>query len=84
MQCDHWIVIAGFRHEINFADSLGRKKYRFLRQHYKQMMREPIQSHPNVCGFYTILAVCHLFRVRQEEITGVHDVNGLSFIKNYM
>ena len=69
---------------IVFADSLGRKKYSFLKQHYEQMMPEPLQSHPNVCGFYTIYAAFHLFKFRQEEITGVHDVNVLSFISNYM
>ena len=38
-------------------------------------MPAPLQSHPNVCGFYTIHAAFHLFKFRQEEITGVHDVN---------
>ena len=48
------------------------------------MMPAPLQSHPSVCGFYTIYAAFHLFKFRQEEITGVHDVNVLSFISNYM
>ena len=84
MQGEHWITIANFRQELFFADSLGRKKYSFLKQHYKQIMLAPLQSHPSVCGFYTIYAAFHLFKFRQEEITGVHDVNVLSFISNYM
>ena len=84
MQGEHWIMIANFRQELYFADSLGCKGYTFLKQHYKQMMPAPLQSHPSVCGFYTIYAAFHLFKFRQEEITGVHDVNVLSFISNYM
>ena len=84
MQGEHWIMIANSRQKFNFADSLGRKKYSFLKQQYEQMMPEPIQSHPSVCGFYTIYAAFHLFKFRQEEITGVHDINVLSFISNYM
>ena len=84
MQGEHWIMIANFRHELYFADSLGRKKSIFVNQHYKQMMPAPLQSHPCVCGFYTIYAAFHLFKFRHEKITGVHDVNVLSFISNYM
>ena len=85
MQGEHWILIANFRHELYFADSLGCKGYSFLNnQHYKQMMPAPLLSHPSVCVFYTIYAAFHLFKIRQEEITGVHNVNVLSFISNYM
>ena len=84
MQGENWIMIAKSRQLLYFADSLGRKKFSFLKQHYEQMMPEPLQSHPSVCGFCTIYAVFHLFKFRQEEITGVHDVNKLSFISNYM
>ncbi len=84
MQGEHWIMIANFRHELYFADSLGRRGYSFLKQPYKQMMPAPLQSHPSVCGFYTIYAAFHLFKFGQEEITGVHDVNVLSFISNFM
>ena len=85
MQGEHWIMIANFRHELYFADSLGCKGYSFLNnQHYKLMMPAPLQSHPSVCGFYTIYAAFHLFKFRQEEITGVHNVKVLSFISNYM
>ena len=84
MQGEHWIVIANFLQKLYFADSLGRKKYSFLKQQHEQMMPEPLQSHPSNWGFYTIYAAFHLFKFRQEEITGVHDVNVLSFINNYM
>ena len=84
MQGENWIMIAKSRQLLYFADSLGRKKFSFLKQHYEQMMPEPLQSHPSVCGFCTIYAVFHLFKFRQEEITGGHDVNVLSFISNYM
>ena len=85
VQREHWITIANFRHELYFAASLGCKAYRFLsNQQYKQMMPTPLQSHPSVCGFYRMYAAFHLFKFRHEETTGVHDVNVLSFIKNYM
>ena len=84
MQVEHWIMITNSRQKLFFADSLGRKKYSFLKQQYEEMMPEPLQSHPSVCGFYTIYAAFLLFKFRQEEITGVHDVNVLSFISNYM
>ena len=84
MHGEHWIMIASFRHEFYFADSLGCKVYSFLNnQHYKQMMPAPLQSYPSVCGYYTIYAAFHLFKIGQEEITGFHDVNVLSFISNY-
>ena len=84
VQGEHWIMIANSRQKMYFADSLGRKKYSFLKKQYEQMMPEPLQSHPSVCGFYTIYEAFHLFKFRQEENTGVHDVIVLSFISNYM
>ena len=84
MQGEHWITIAYFRHELYFADSLGRKGYSLLKQQYTQMMPAPLRSHPSVCGFYTIYAAFHLFKFQQKEITGVHYVNVLSFISNFM
>ena len=84
MQGEHWIMIANSCQKMYFADSLGCKKYSFLKQHYEQMMSEPLQSHPSLCGFYTIYAAFHLFKFRQEEVTGVHDVIVLSLISNYM
>ena len=67
MQGEHWIMIANSCQKMYFEDFLGRKKYSFLKQHYEQMMPEPLQSHPSVCGFYTIYAAFHLFKFRQEE-----------------
>ena len=84
LQGEQWIMIANLRQKLYFPDSLGRKKYNFLKQQYEQTMPEPLQSYPNVCGFYMMYAAFHLFKFRQEEITGVHDVNVPSFIKNYM
>ena len=71
-------MIANFRHKLFFADFLGRPS--FFKQQYEQMMPEPQQSHPSVCGFYAIYAAFRLFIFQLEEITGVHDVNGGSFI----
>ena len=85
MQGELWIMIAIFRQKLYFAESLGCKGYSFLNnQHYKQMMPAPLQSHPSLCGFYTTYAAFHLFKFRQEEFTGVHDVKVLSFISNFM
>ena len=84
MQGEHWIMIGNSCQILYFADSVGRKKYSFVKQQYEQMMPERLQSHPGVCGFYTIYAAFQLFKFGQEEITGVHDVDVLSFISNYM
>ena len=84
MQGEAWIMIAKFRQKLYFADSFGSEGYSFLKQHYKQMMPAPLQSHPSVCRFYTIYAAFHFLKFRQEEITGVHDVNVLPSISNYM
>ena len=83
MQGEHWIMIANSRQILYCADSLGRKKYSFLKQHFQQMMPEPLQPHPSVCGFYTIYAAFHHFDF-QQEVTGVQDFNVHSFISNYM
>ena len=82
MQGEHWIMIAITRHNLYFADSFGQPS--FLKQQYKQMMPQPLHSHPSVCGFYAMYAAFHLFKFRQKEITGVHNVNVLSFKSNYM
>ena len=84
MQGKHWIVIAKSRQKLYFAESFCRRLYSFLKQQYEQLMPEPLQSHPSVCGLYAIYAAFYLFKFRQEETTGVHDVIVLSFISNYM
>ena len=75
MQGEHWIMIANSCQIWYFADSLGLKKYSFLKQQYEQMTPKPLQSHPSVCCFYRIAAASHLFKFRQEAIRGVRDVN---------
>ena len=79
-------MIAKFHHEMYFAEFIGLSinNYPFLKQNYSQMIRTRLQDHPSVCGFYTIYAAFRLFKFQQEEITGVHDVNVLSFISNFM
>ena len=83
---EHWIKIAKFHHEFYFADSFGLSinKYPFLKQNYNQLVRTRLQNYPCVYGFCTIYAAFHLFKFQQEEMTGVHDVNVLSFISYFM
>ena len=83
---EHWVMIAKIHHELYFAGSLGLciNKYPFVKQSYSQMVRTRLQDHPSVCGFYTIYAAFYLFKFQKEEITGVHDVNVLSFISNFI
>ena len=83
---EHWIMIAKFHHEMYFADFFGLSinNNPLLKQNYNQMVRTRLQDHPSVCGFYTIYAAFHLFKFQQEEIAGVHDVNVLSFISNFL
>ena len=76
-------MIANSHQLLVFAETLGHKKYSSFKQQYKQLMPEPLQSQPSVSGFYTIYAAFHLFKSPQEEITGVHDVNVLSFNSIY-
>ena len=84
MQGEHWMMIAKSCQIFYFADSVSRKKYSFLKQQYEQMMPEPLQSQPSLCGFHTIYAAFHLLKFRQEEATRVHNVNVLSFISKKM
>ena len=81
MQGEHWIMIANSRHNLYFADSLSHRKH--IRQQCRQMMPEPVQSHPSVCKFYTIYAAFHLFKFRRKKFTGVRDVYVLSHKSNY-
>ena len=80
-------MIAKFDNELFFAPILlvyPSTITFFLEQNYSQMVRTRLQDHPSLCGFYTIYRAFHLFKFQQEEITGVHDVNVLSFISNFM
>ena len=84
MQSEHWNMIAKLRHQLYFADSLGRKDYKFLEKNYKWMIPERLQLHQSLCGFCTIYAAFLIVKLGQEEITGVHNLNVLPFISNYM
>ena len=66
-----------------FADSLDRAMCSFFKQQHKQLMLEPLQSHPSVCGFCTIYAAFHQFNFRQDEIWWIHDVRVFSFTSDY-
>ena len=79
-------MILKFHLELFFADSLGLSlnNYRFLKQNYSQMVRTRVQDHPSVRVFKTIFAAFHLFKFQRDQITGVHDVNVLSIISNFM
>ena len=70
-------MIANCHQVLYFKDSVDRKKYSFLKQHYEQMMPELQQFHPRVCSFFTVFVSFYLFKFRQEEITGVHDFHVL-------
>ena len=79
-------MIAKVHHELYFADFFGLSinNYPFLEQKYSQIFRTRLQYHPSVCSLYTIYTTFHSFKSQQEEITGVHDVNALSFLSNFM
>ena len=79
MQVEHCIMIAISCHQLFFEDSLCREKYNF-----HQITPEPLQSHPSVCGSFTIYAAFHLFKFQQDGITIGHYVNVISFISNSM
>ena len=83
---EHWKRSAKFHHDLYFANSLGLSIniFPFLKQNYSQLVRTRLQDHPSACGVYTIYAAFHLFKFQQEEITGVLDVNVLSFTSNFL
>ena len=81
MRWEHWIMIEYSQHNLYFADSFSRPS--FLKYQNEQLVPERLQSHSSVCRFYAIYLAFHLFKFGQEEITGVHDVNVLSFISKY-
>ena len=70
---EHWIMFANFHHELYFADSLGLSinNYPFLKQNYSQMVRTRLQDHPSVCGFYTIYATFHSFKLTSSNFTTI-------------
>ena len=82
MQVEQWIMIASSRHNLCFADSLSRP--RFPKLQHKQMMPELLQSYPSVCSFHLLYLAFNLFNFRQEEVTGVHNVNVFSIKSKWM
>ena len=81
MQGEHWIMIAKSRQILFFADFLGHKKYSFLKQQYEQMLPQPLQSNPCLWFLHDICSFSSL-QIPTRKITGVHDVNVLSFISS--
>ena len=83
MSAEHWEMIAKLKQQLYLADSLC-GSCNFLKQYYQKMVPVKLQSHPSVRGFYAIYSAFHLFKFQQEQLTGVHDVNVLSFFSNCM
>ena len=79
MSGEHWVMIANFKQQLYYADSLG-GLCNFLKQDYQKM----VLVSSSVCGFFAIYSAFHLFKFQQDHFTGVHDVNVLSFISIYM
>ena len=61
-------MFANSHQVLFFAQFLGREKYSFLKQHSKQIMPEPLQSTPSVCGYHTIYAAFHLFHHDKKKL----------------
>lgn len=81
---EHWIMIARLNKTYYFADSLGRRRYKFLNKKYQRMVPRKLQNIENLCGFYTIYAAFHLFTFFESKINNVHDCHVLNFISNFM
>ena len=62
MRGENWIKIAKLHHQLYFADSLGRRDYKFLRKNYKGRIPERLQLHQSLCGCYTNYAAFSLFK----------------------
>ena len=59
IQSEH--LIRNYREKKFFADSFGSETYSMHKQHYEHKMPQPLQSHPNVCSFYTIYMQLSIF-----------------------
>ena len=83
---EHWIMIGRLNRNYYYADSLARSitHYKFLNKKYQKMIQSPLQKMENLCGFYTIYAAFHLFKILQTNLNNVHDVHVLNFFSNYM
>ena len=77
MQGEHWIKYATYCQILNFVDTLGRKKYSFLKQ-CEQMMPEPLQSIP---AFAVSARRMQIFMSSNsnKKSNGFHDVNLILF-----
>ena len=84
MQGEKRELTAKFRHRLYIADSLKVKRTFPQAALEVDSRRSTTVPSPSVCVFYTIYATFHLFKFRQEQIIGVHDVTVLSYISNYM
>ena len=82
MQGAHWTKNANSCHNWYFPDSLGRPS--FLKHQYKQMMPEPLQSHPSVCSFYVTYAIFHFLKFGPKVFTVCHIFNVFPFTSKYM
>ena len=63
MQGDPCKIIADSPRKVSFPDSLRREKYNSVKQHYKQMIPEPLQSLLNFCGFHFIICSFSNFQI---------------------
>ena len=57
MQDGEWIMTAKFRQGMYVADTLRHREYRFLKQHYKQMIPQLLQSHFEVFFSLVVLVI---------------------------
>ena len=80
MQGEHWIMISSSRPYLHVSKCLECEKYSFFKQQYKQRC----QRLYSVCSFYKVYAAFHPFNFRQDENTGIHDVNVLLIISIFM
>ena len=82
MQDVHWMMIANSRQTF-FADCLVPKKFSFV----QALNEQGCQNHHSPIPAFAVSTKkmqFHPFKLRQEEITGVHGDIALSFISNYM
>ena len=84
MQGDQWWKIANTCHYLFFEHSTEAEKYNFLKQHYKLVILEQLQCQANVCVFYEIRAIFHLFTMWTQEITRIPAAKVLSSLSNLM
>ena len=82
MQGEHWIPFANFCQKMFSRRLSGSTPFPQAAVRKDDARTTSILSQS--LRFYAVYAAFYLFNFRQEESTGVHDVNVLSFISNYM